>query len=344
LSEQQIHDPAALIASTQWGPRAEWVAQSLLVLVLTCSGLMALAALKVGIVIESLIPGAIGLVLAITAAAAVLSIGLAVGCLLAIPLLQYGFGDGPKESGQTRWPDGRKAAGAVSVMVLADAAAMLALDALLPFRFGLLSCLYFCLPAVLLACSAAPRSRRRLLTLVVVLTAGVLFTLPARALQTSVAAAQWLGGSGVSGRAQAQVVVLPGLMQEPYAMDGGTLVAQFDTVQDGLRTWTAVETVTAGRLDPCAPVLVADGDADDTESLSCTQVASDLWLRGGQLGQGTGYVLERDGVTITVTEAGMDIDTDQLRQVILAAHPASDSELWTREGSTKYSLTGLLLL
>ncbi|WP_034260927.1 hypothetical protein [Actinospica robiniae] len=343
MSEHQDHSSAALIAGARTGRPSEWVAGLLLALVLTWGALIAIAALAFGMSIDSAFPGDIGLIAAAGVAIVGLGLGLAVGCRLAVPLLQYGFGDAPATFGLPSRSRRLQMAGPVAGMVVVDAAAMWALSAVLPFRFGLLSCLYYCLPGVLLACLAAPRSKGRLLIFGVILVTGVALALPVRALQNGIAAQLWLSDSGVSVRAQAQVVVLPGLVQEPYTIDSGTLIAQFDTVEDGLSQWAAVETVTAKKTDPCAPVLVAEGDADGTESLSCTQVSPGLWLRGSQLEQGIGYVLERDGVTITVT-AGMNLDTNALRQAVLAAHPASDAELWPREDSTRYSLMGLLLL
>ncbi|WP_034270129.1 hypothetical protein [Actinospica robiniae] len=338
-------DVVDLIADERRASLAEWTRVSRLALGLTFAALLPIGALRFGMSADSLLlGGVIGSVVAAAVMALGLCLGISLGCLLAVPLLRREVSGIRATVGLSRRLRLLNPVAAVAGMVLVDAAVMWALSDALPFRAGLLSCLYYCLPAVLLTSLAGPRSHGRLLVLGTVLVAGVSLALPVKALQTGVAAQQWLSGSGVSERAQAQVVVLPGLVQEPYTFEGDMLIAQFDTVQNGLRSWSAVETVRVGRTDPCGPILDADGDGDEADSLSCAQVAPDLWFRGGQLGQSTGYVLERDGLTITVSESWVDVDTGALRQAVLAAHPASDAELWTREGSARHSLMGLLLL
>lgn len=324
----------------------------LLSLILAMSALIVLGALRIALSVDGLLGGGASIILAGGLAAFGTGFGLGLGCLLAVPLLRYGHGDGdrglpaldtkrvapgiPPRATATAWVVG---------LVALDAAMMRGLSKGLPFRFGLLSCLYYCLPSVLLAFLAPPRSRARLLISGTVLVAGLLLILPVRALQQHVAAQAWLDGSSAAGRTQAQVVVLPGLVQEAYGFDGRTLIANFDTVQDGTSFWSAVETVTPGTVDPSGPILVADGDGDDTEDLACTQVGAGLWRRTGSLGQGGGgFVLQRDGVTITLTQGPDLFDPSVLSRALLAAHPASDAELWSREGSARYSFIDVLLL
>lgn len=319
---------------------------------LTMSAGIVMAGLRFGVSFQSEDIGALGLIVTIPVVIFALGVGLAWSRFTMVPLLQHGFGDAPQASSALTFPSRRprpvrRVAWTVYGIVLIDVAAMWELFVLLPFRQGLLSCLYYCLPALLLVCLAVPHTRRRMLLFCAVLTAGAALVLPVRALQIHVAAQQWLGGSGVSGRAQAQLVLLPGLSQAQYYMtDGRTLVADFSYPMEGMAVQTAVETVTPGNIDPCGPILDAEGDGDEVDSLSCTRVDADLWLRGSDgLGESIGFVLERDGVTITLTTGSVTgMDLVALRQEILAAHPASDSELWTLEGPTRRSIVGLLLL
>lgn len=215
LSERQNHGAVALIADG-----------SLLASSLTVGALITLAALDFGLFIDSMLLGVSGVIVAVGVTVVGSALGFAVACPLAIPRLQDAFARVPASLG----PSGRaRRLMVLAGMIVVDATAMRALSAVLPFRFGLPSCLYYCLPAVLLACLAAPRSRGRLLLFGAVLTAGAALVLPVRAFQTRIAAQQWLGDSGVSSREQAQVVVLPGLVQEPYTFDGRTLIAQFSS-------------------------------------------------------------------------------------------------------------------
>lgn len=337
------------------GPRRfpEWVAVLLLAGFLTMSAAVIMVGLRFGVSFQSENFGAFGLIATVPAVTFALGVGLVSSRLTMVPLLQHGFGDVPPGSSALTFPPRRprpprRLTWTVYGMVLVDVAAMWELALILPFRPGLLSCLYYCLPAVLLACLATPPRRSRLLLFCVVLTAGAALALPVRALQIHVAAQQWLGGSGVAERAQAQVVVIPGLDQSQYYMfDGKTLAADFSYPMQGMAVDTAAETVTPGSINPCGPILDGDGDGDEVDSASCTRVDADLWLRGGgsEFDDTTGFVLERDGVTITLATGSVTgMDLVALRQEVLAAHPASDDELWTREGSTKHSLIGLLLL
>lgn len=311
--------------------RPAWLTALWLVSILTLAGLLARAGTEIATLADLFASGTARLVVVVCVSAAELG-GVLVG-FSAIAGEVLVAGGLPKPSVLVR-------GGIVAVEMLT----MWGLSAVLPFRFGLLSCLYYCLPAVLLALLVAPRTKRRVVTFSVLLVAGALLVVPVRALQASLAAQQWLEHSGASGRAQAQVVVMPGFGYDPYELYQGTVIANFDgTMHDGETYWAAVETVTAGKADPCGKVTDAEGDADGDEALPCKQVAENLWLRGGQADQDIGYVLQRDGMTITVI-APPDTDADALRQAVLAAHPASNEELWSREGATGRSFPALLLL
>ena len=308
-------------------------------LMLTFAALFALAGLKFGMFLDRAFAGALGVGLEVASVAAGLALGIAVSMSGSLWVLRFGFSRGGVVS--TAAAPRRRPRLTAAGMLILDAAAIWALPAVVPFRLGLVSCLYYCLPAALLVCLAAPRSRRTLRAAGAVLVVGAVLAVPLRILETYAAAELWLHGSGVSERAQAQVVVLPGFKQEPYLIDDGTLTANFDVVPEGVQSfWGAVETVTVGNADPCGPILTADGDADGTESMSCRQVAADLWQRGDSAGT-VGYVLERDGVTLSVTAPG---DADALRREVLAAHPASDSDLWSREDPSAFSLLERILL
>lgn len=316
---------------------------------LTVAGLVAMGSLKAGMgLADGLLPGVAGVCIEVVAAGMGLCVGAAMTLLSALPMARYGpsvagagAGDAPPTASSRRRRT-RSLLQAVAVLVL-EAAALWTLSALLPFRGGLVSCLYYYLPAVLLVCLLALRSVATLCAVGALTAVAASLVVPVRDLQAHLAAQQWLRGSGVSTRAQAQIVVLPGMPQEPYAVYQGAVIANFDTYVDGSAMWTAVETVAVGKSDPCGPMLVADGDADGTDSMSCRQVAPGLWLRRNPEGD-FGYVLQRDGVTTTVTGGSVHTTVASLRREILAAHPASDAELWSREGPTSASPLGLILL
>ena len=115
--------------------------------------------------------------------------------------------------------------------------------------------------------------------------------------------------------------------------------------------WTGAESVTAGYRNPCAPLLEGEGDGSGMTDETCSQDGPGLWLRCTPSSTVCdGYVLHRDGVTITVSEGGGPSAPATpglratLRREILAAHPATDAELWSREGTVRMTATGWLLL
>lgn len=239
-------------------------------------------------------------------------------------------------------------------VLLADALVMLLLARLLPFHWGVLSCLVYCLPAMCVAWASIVRSRTALLAAVVGLFAVYAVAVPVRGLQQHVAAEQWLRSHAIPSRTLAQVVTLPGMAQEPYTWDGKRLTALFDFPAGPMDAWMGAEVVTLGTTDPCGPLLEADGDTTGSVSPPCVHEAPGLWFRGTPQ-DAVGYVLQRDGVTIALT-GGVWAQGDEsdaayaarrrtaLREVILAAHPATDADLWARMGATPSSLLARLVL
>ncbi|MGV9246482.1 hypothetical protein [Streptomyces sp. NPDC003710] len=270
-----------------------------------------------------------------------------VGLLVAVPVMLLVLHEVRRS-----WP--RYAKTVLACVLLADMGVMLLLTVVLPFRWGLLSCLMYCLPALFVACATILRSRASVQAAVAGLLLVYVLAIPVRELQQHVAAKEWLRATGIPSRAMAQVVTLPGMTQEPYTWDGKTLTAMFDLPMGPSQAWMGAERVTSGYVDPCGPLLEGAGDASETESPPCAQDRPGLWFRGTS-DDVVGYVLQRDGVTISLTggvwpragESDVEYAAKRraaLRQVILAAHPATDAELWSREGSTKPTLVGLLLL
>jgi hypothetical protein len=233
-------------------------------------------------------------------------------------------------------------------LLLADAAATLPLALLLPFRWGALSCLVYCLPALCVGWGALVRTRAAALAALCGLLAVYALTWPVRDLQQHVAAREWLKANGIPSRALAQVVELPGTEQEPYSWDGRTLTALFTVPVGETDAWVGVETVTPGSTDPCGPLPTGEGDALGESRAPCTAEGAGLWFRGTER-EPVGYVLRRDGVTVTLT-GGMASAGDaagqraELRREILAAHPASDAELWSRVRFGPSTPTARLLL
>ncbi|MEU1543493.1 hypothetical protein ABZ461_36400 [Actinacidiphila glaucinigra] len=242
----------------------------------------------------------------------------------------------------------------LALVLTADTAAMLLLTRILPFRIGLLSCLLYVLPAALVACTVVLRSRRVAMATLGGFVAVFALAAPVRTWQQQVAAQEWFRTTGVPSRAMVQIVGFPGMAQEAYTWDGKQLTAMFDYPMGPQTIWMAAETVAQGNVDPCGPLLTADGDTSSTESPPCTQERPGLWYRG-TTDKADGYVLQRDGVTICVT-GGVWPNTSKsqaaytaerkaaLRHVILAAHPATDAELWPRIHPASSTPLGFLLL
>lgn len=223
-------------------------------------------------------------------------------------------------------------------------AALLALTRIAPFRVGLLSLLLYCAPALLAAMTAAARSHRARFGYA---TAGICIAAtlgPLARFQQHTAAAQWITTYKIDARVL-QVVDLPGTKQEPYQVDPATrqLTAIYQAPIGGafgFSAWIGVETVTPGASDPCGPLQVAIGDGIDTETPPyCVQAGPSLWQRGDATGV-DGYVLYRDGTTITLT--GPD-DSPLLLAALEAARRATDADLWSRTAPEPSSLQAWLL-
>ncbi|MET8631095.1 hypothetical protein ABZW30_46710 [Kitasatospora sp. NPDC004669] len=115
-------------------------------------------------------------------------------------------------------------------------------------------------------------------------------------------------------------------------------------ISDGFNK-AAVETVSPGYSDPCGrPLLSADGESLTTSPFTpCRPEPGGLWSDGAHR-----YVLQRDGLTITLAAAGGELSTlnggGDVRQAILATHPATEPELRSLEGWFPSSWLGSLLL
>lgn len=229
----------------------------------------------------------------------------------------------------------------LGVVLLTDAALMAALDTRLPIRFGLLSLLVYCVAPAALARIVTRPSRRTALEAMAALAILAACTYPLRAFQIRVAAQDWFDSSSSPPRDEAQSITVPGLVQEPYSWDGTTLTAWFDFDQSGISFVQDVETVTAGYANPCGPIPESSGDSIGMQTPPCAQAGPGLWARG-TAGETDGFVLQRDGFTVILTGPG-DARAD-LRAEILAAHPASDAELWKVESPSPATVLGVLLL
>ncbi|MED7828619.1 hypothetical protein, partial [Streptomyces chiangmaiensis] len=271
---------------------------------------------------------------------------LVVGLLMALPVLLM--------AKHLRMSRPKYAKLVLVLMLTADTAAMLLLTRILPFRMGLLSCLLYGLPSALIACAVVLRSRLAVSATLAGLVAFCALAAPIRTWQQHIAAQEWLQTTGVPSRAMVQVVNFPGMEQEAYTWDGKQLTAMFDYPFGPQQIWMAAETVTQGNVNPCGPLLTADGDATSTESPPCTQEAPGLWYRGTP-DKANGYVLQRDGVTISVTggvwpntgksQAAYTVERKAaLQHLVLAAHPATDAELWPHMRSERLTLRSFLLL
>jgi hypothetical protein len=214
----------------------------------------------------------------------------------------------------------------------------------IPFRVGVLSVVVYCAPGLLAAATAAARSRRARFAYA---AAGVCLAAalsPLARYQRHVAAEQWITAQRVDPRLL-QVVDLPGTQQVPYLVDPAArqltaiYQAPIGPALEGLEG-IGVETVTAGPADPCGPLQVATGDGLDTETPPlCVQIGPGLWQRGDD-NHVDGYVLYRDGDTITLT--GPD-DPPMLLAALEAARPATDADLWTRIPAGPTTLEAWLL-
>lgn len=168
---------------------------------------------------------------------------------------------------------------------------------------------------------------------------------PIAVVQQHVAATQWMHAQGITSRKMVQKVDLPGLAQEPYQYDraSGQLTAVFHQDEGWLLPPIALaaETVTPGD-QPCAPVLVAAGDAQDQQTpQGCEPSADGVWQL--DLGNSTaGLVRETDGMTLAVT--GPQQMAPVLRRALLAARPADDAQLFTRIEPDPFTVTDWLLL
>lgn len=189
---------------------------------------------------------------------------VALGLAVAVPVLLPAVG-GVRRS----WPARPRLV--TAGLLLADIGLMLLLTPLAPFRWGLLSCLLYGLPALLVAAAVVFRSRAVAAATVGGVLAVYAVALPVGALQQRVAAGEWMRATGIPSRALVQVVALPGLDQEPYSWDGKTVTAMFSLDAGPSTMWMGAETVTSGRADPCGRLLEGDGDASGTSAAPCVR-------------------------------------------------------------------------
>jgi hypothetical protein len=221
--------------------------------------------------------------------------------------------------------------------VCVQALAVVALNRAAPFRCGLLSIALYSAPALLAASAMVQRSRAAL-AVCAAAAAGLGLSAPLLgAAQRHWYADQWLAAHHIPSNLVVEVIDVPGLRQLPYTYDPDArqLTAEYDGSLDGVDGWFAVATVTVGAPDPCGPLTTADGDGLGSETPGCTQIDDDLWQRGDSAGV-EGYVLRRDGVTVTL--AG---PPEGLAEAIGAARPATDADVWQR--TTPASPVGWLL-
>lgn len=269
------------------------------------------------------------------------------GLPLAVPVLAVGL-----RVMRRAWP--RRPKAALAAVFAVDAAAMFGLAQLLPFRWGVLSCLMYATPALLVSAAVLLRSRRAMATAVIGFAVLLALAVPVRTLQQHIAAREWARTTGVPSRTVAQVVDFPGMYQDRYVWDGKTLTAMFNFPIGLSDAWLAAETVRPGYADPCGPLLTAEGDASGTATPPCVREAPGLWYRGSA-DDAVGYVLQRSGMTLTVTggvwyrtnrSATADAAADRaaLRHIVLGARTATDHDLWTRSRPAHTTLLSALLL
>ncbi|MFF2149464.1 hypothetical protein [Kitasatospora sp. NPDC058190] len=235
-----------------------------------------------------------------------------------------------------------------------DLAATHGLAFLLPFRPGLLSVLVFALPSFALACAVVLRSRTALLAAVGTLLGVFVLALPLRAMQREVGVQDLLLGTHIPSRSLMQPVLSADVQITGISWDGHRAVFVLSDQADiyagsgGLGNGfdkAAVETVSPGYSDPCGrPMLSADGENLTTSPFTpCLPQPGGLWSDGVNR-----YVLQRDGLTITLAGAGGGLSTlsggGEVRHAILATHPATEPELRSLEGWFPSSWLGCLLL
>jgi hypothetical protein len=241
-----------------------------------------------------------------------------------------------------RWAITAPAAGAAAV-------SWVVLDRLAPFRFGLLSVALYAVPAAVAVVAVrrtrkipVTRDRRRTLGQALAIMAGLLvLAVPFGYLQRAVAPAAWMAESGIPSRAYLQVIIIPGMTQEPYVREGDQVTAYFDEPLDpsdflSPDAWSAIETVGSGSQDPCATLYYPAGEDQVASAARCTKAGLGLWMLTTSDGSSAGFVRRANGVTITLT--GSDGDKAALRHAIMAAHRAGDAELWPRIGPAPVNL------
>jgi hypothetical protein len=224
------------------------------------------------------------------------------------------------------------------VLVVMQTVAMVALDRLAPFRPGLLSALLYSAPAMLIAHGVVAGRRARVASTVVALGVFAL-AVPVCLLQQAVGAWEWTHMGGVPSRTWLQVVNVPGMQQSPYQWDARTqtLTADFNLPAPGMYGGPVETVVPVQNLTP----TIWKTAEEYPDTFSCRQQRPGLWACVDTRAAGTaGYVL-RSGPVMTVL---IGPTGDGLLDAIRAAHPASDSELWSRGGLAPRTVIGWLLL
>jgi hypothetical protein len=226
------------------------------------------------------------------------------------------------------------------VMLVGDFGAMLLLGRLVAFTPGLMSCLVFASPALLLAVVAASRSRPARITAGAALLAVYALAVPVQHVQRELAVEAWVDATGAPSRTLVQIIPR-GLLIGPYTWKHQVMTAVFGQVS-GDDLPSAVEQIRPGYGTPCGALEYATEGGLVWETVPvCVQEAPGLWFRGFSDRGGVGFVLQRDGLTISYTESGLGYiaasqaaspvgtrERDHVRRVITAARPATDSELW----------------
>jgi len=220
-----------------------------------------------------------------------------------------------------------------SLLVAVQAAVTVMVSIAAPFRPGLLSVLLNWAPAMCLAVAVLRGTRAALCTAGGLMAVLVGMAFPVHLLQQDIVVGRWQSETGVPSLAYVQVVNLPGLSQYPYQWDSRThtLTAYFislGVLQDG---WGATETVTTDGGNPCATGLTEPTvgiESPVTEPASCIPVGMGEWERVDGMNGLTAYVLRSGGLTITLTAANTNLQV--LESSVLAHHPASNADLWSR--------------
>jgi hypothetical protein len=233
---------------------------------------------------------------------------------------------------------GVTAPGAVAtVLVLVQAAVMVLLDHLVPFRLGLVSVLLHYAPAVLMAHGAMAGIRRVYIACAV--TAAVVIALAVGLLQQAAGGWEWTHMGGVPSRTWLQVISLPRMTQEPYQWDARsrTLTADFNQ-SDGIYGDGALRMVIP---DQSAPPTIWTSEQGHPNTSCRTWKRPGSWecVDPGVSGV-AGYVLRSGPVMIILSGFAWE----GLPDAILAAHPASNAELWSRSGLMPRTVIGWLLL